>query len=63
MTVGDGGLAVVKTLEEAMAELRRDVARWHTEMAGLKAQGQHDLVDRLKGWIEEAEHILSRWDK
>jgi len=52
-----------KTLEEAMAEFRRDVARWRTEMAELKAQGQHDLVARVKGWIEESERILNRWDK
>ena len=54
---------LAKTIEEAMTELRRDVARWHSEMANLRAQGQHDLVERMKGCIEEAERILHRWEK
>lgn len=56
------GHLVAKTIEEAMAELRRDVARWNGEMAELKAQGQLDIVERVKEWIAEAERILARWD-
>lgn len=53
---------MAKTIEEAMAELRRDVTRWNAELAQLKAQGQHDLVQRINHWIKEAEDILARWD-
>jgi anti-sigma-K factor RskA len=53
---------MAKTIEEAMSELRRDVARWQAELSQFKDQGQRDVVEKMKVWIEEAERILARWD-
>jgi hypothetical protein len=53
---------MAKTMEEAMSELRRDVERWHTEIVKLGAEGHHELVERIRFWIAEAEGILARWD-
>ncbi len=52
---------MAKTMEEAMAELRRDVIRWKAEIAQLQAAGNHDIVERIKEWIAEADRILDRW--
>lgn len=60
---GPVGRRMVKTIEEAMDELRRDVARWNVEIAQLQEQGQHELVTKMKRWIEEAERVLTRGDE
>jgi aminoglycoside phosphotransferase (APT) family kinase protein len=58
----EGTQALAKTMREAMAEFRRDVARWKAEITQLKNKGDRDLIDRLQKWIEEADRILDRWD-
>jgi aminoglycoside phosphotransferase (APT) family kinase protein len=58
----EGAQALAKTMREAMAEFRRDVARWKAEITQLKNEGDRDLIDRLQKWIEEADRILDRWD-
>ena len=40
-----------------MSELRRDVDRWNIELRQLRAEGHHDLVERIGFWIKEAEGI------
>jgi aminoglycoside phosphotransferase (APT) family kinase protein len=58
----EGAQALAKTMREAMAEFRRDVARWKAEITQLKDEGDRELIDRLQKWIEEADRILDRWD-
>ena len=50
---------MVKTMREAIVELQRDVTRWKAEIAGLEPLGQSGTVGQLKGWIREAERIIS----
>lgn len=52
-----------KNVEDVIEGLRQDVARWKDEMADLKANGQADLVEKVSGWIAEAEKVLARWDE
>jgi hypothetical protein len=42
--------------------LREDVERWKSELTDLKAGGDDDLVERVAGWINEAEKVLAKWD-
>lgn len=53
---------MVRTIEEAMADLRHDVFRWKAQVALLEAEGQHEIVAKVQEWIEHGERLLSRWD-
>jgi len=52
----------LKSVEQIIADLRRDVAHWKGEVARLRTEGDTDLVETYEGWIREAERVLSRWD-
>jgi hypothetical protein len=52
----------LKSVEQIIDDLRRDVAHWKGEVARLRTEGDTDLVETYEGWIREAERVLSRWD-
>ena len=49
---------MVKTMKEAIEDLRRDVARWRAEIEKLSGDGHSELGIKLTAWIEEAERII-----
>jgi hypothetical protein len=52
-----------KSVDELMAELRRDVDAWKAKLGALKADDQYaGLVEKIEGWIKEAERVLARWN-
>lgn len=53
---------MVKTIKEAMAELRQDVARWRAQVGLMEAEGQHEIVANIQEWIDKGEQLLDRWD-
>lgn len=53
---------VVRDVKEVMDDLRRNVARWKTELARLQGEGLHSTAEGLSKVIADAEKVLSRWD-
>jgi hypothetical protein len=49
-----------KTIEELMADLRRDVEQWKRQLAKL-GDDHADIAARIREWIDRAERVLSQF--
>jgi phage host-nuclease inhibitor protein Gam len=50
---------VVRDMSEVIADLKRDIERWESEMAGAHAAGQRELAAQIRRWIAEGEKIIA----
>jgi phage host-nuclease inhibitor protein Gam len=50
---------MVRDISEAIADLKRDIERWKSEMAGVQAAGQRELAAQIRRWIAEGEKIIA----
>jgi hypothetical protein len=55
-----------QTTADFVAGLRRDIARWKVELAGLdmgeEAEREYLQTSELRQWIESGEAILARYE-
>ena len=51
---------MVEHMRQAMAALRRDIARWKIEMAQAKADTNAELSDVILKWIKDGEDLISK---
>lgn len=50
---------MVRDISEAITDLKRDIGRWKSEMAGAQAAGQRELAAQIRRWIAEGEKIIA----
>ncbi len=50
---------MVKTIDEFIAGMRRNISRWKADIAVLEAQGAAELIPVVNSWLEAGEKIIA----
>lgn len=49
---------MTQTMDHFITDLRRLTVQWKTDITNREVQGEAELVDQIKAWIDEAERII-----